>query len=403
MHALAKEGNKGAALVNKIRDQKENLIGAILLGNNVVNIAASAVATGVLITIFGAEGVFYATIVMTALVLIFSEVLPKTYAFYNADKLAMILAPLLRIVIFLFTPVTALISKLVTWMLKVIGADVSKADSGNHLDVLRGVIDLHQGPEESVSEERAMLRSILDLGDVEIGKIMIHRKQISTIDADLPVKEIVAQVLENAYSRIPLWKDEPDNIVGVIHVKTLLREMQDHAGHVERINIRDLITEPWFVPETTTLRDQLQAFRKRREHFALVVDEYGTLRGAVTLEDILEEIVGDIDDEKDDVVAGVRRQPNGSYMIDGDVTIRELNREYEWALPDGEDYSTIAGLLLHESESLPEVGQSFRFFGFRFDVVKRQRNHIALVRVTPPQVLAAEDQRKVAGKFNAIR
>jgi Mg2+/Co2+ transporter CorB len=254
------------------------------------------------------------------------------------------------------------------------------------MDMLRGAIERHQeGAQATVSEQRAMLHSVLDLHNLDVGKAMTHRKHVETIDLDQSPELTVEELLESHYSRLPLWKDQPENIIGVVHVKSVLKEMYTKGITAKDIDLASIAVEPWFVPNTTTLFDQLQAFRARREHFALVVDEYGSYMGIITLEDILEEIVGGIDDETDEIVTGVRRQPNGSYMIDGTVTVRELNREFGWNLPEG-DYSTLAGLVLFQSQRLPEVGQSFNFFDFRFDVVRRQRHQITLVRVTPPDV-----------------
>ena len=246
------------------------------------------------------------------------------------------------------------------------------------------MIDMHTGPEEETQEQRAMLRSVLDLEHVEVCEIMTHRKNVMMVDASKSQTQIVEEVLDSPYTRLPLWKDDFDNIIGVIHVKMLIKELRAHEGNVTTPDIESLVTEPWFIPETTTLFDQLQAFRQRREHFAIVVDEYGSYMGIVTLEDIIEEIVGEIEDEMDEIVAGVRKQPNGTFLVDGDVTIRDLNREFDWDLPD-EDYSTIAGLILHEAQIIPDPGQSFNFYGMRFDVVKRQRNQITLVRITSPK------------------
>lgn len=393
LHALAKEGNKRAALVNKIRDKKDRMIGALLLGNNLVNILASALATSVLIKLFGEAGVVYATLVMTLLVLIFAEVLPKTYALHFADKMAMAIAPIMHVVTIVLAPITELITRIVRTVLKALGEDITRVSaSGSHLEVLRGVIDMHTGPEEETNEQRAMLRSVLDLVNVEVEDIMTHRKNVLMIDAATPMDKIVDEVLDSPYTRLPVWKDDTDNIIGVIHVKALLKDMRAHDGKVSMPDVEALATDPWFVPETTTLFDQLQAFRQRREHFAIVVDEYGAYMGIVTLEDVIEEIVGEIEDETDEIVAGVRKQTNGTLLVEGDVTIRDLNREYDWELPD-EDYSTIAGLMLHEAQMIPEVGQSFNFFGMRFDVVKRQRNQITLVRITPDE---AAKQKEVA-------
>lgn len=382
LHGLAKEGNKRAQIVNKLRERKERLIGGLLLGNNLVNILASAIATSVMIKLVGEAGVFYATLVMTLLVLIFAEVLPKTYALHFADAMSMKIAPVIRIVIAIFAPVTEMVSRIVTLVLKTFGVDISVVAMGSDVEELRGVIDMHRGPDREVEDQRAMLRSILDLVEVEVGEIMTHRKNVSMIDLSQPVQKIIEEVLDSPYTRLPVWKDDPENILGVIHVKALLKELQLQQGKVAKISVEDLASDPWFVPDTTSLYHQLQEFRLRREHFALVVDEYGSFMGIVTLEDILEEIVGEIEDETDEMVSGVRKLPNGSYLVEGSVTIRDLDREFEWDLPD-EDYATIAGLILHESQTIPEAGQTFNFFGFKFDVIRRQRNQITLIRVTP--------------------
>lgn len=255
--------------------------------------------------------------------------------------------------------------------------------SDRHADQLRGAIEQHRGAEAELTQERQMLRSILDLGNVTVAEIMTHRRSVEAIDADLPPKDVVAAMLGSPYTRMPLCQGGLENILGILHAKDVLRALQAAGSDPGRLDIRRIATRPWFIPDTTSLLDQLQAFRTRREHFAIVVDEYGDLQGVVTLEDILEEIVGDIVDEHDLPVAGVRPQPNGSFLVDGTVTIRDLNRRFEWRLPDAEA-STIAGLVLYEARRLPDVGQAFTFHGFRFEILRRQRNQITAVRVTPP-------------------
>jgi len=386
MHGMAAEGNRRAALVNDLRDHKDRLIGAILLGNNLVNILSSALATSLLLNLVGEAGVAVATLGMTLLILIFSEVLPKTYALHYADRAALAVAPALRLLVLLLSPVTMAITAIVRGVLRLLGTDVTNVTVGDHVDELRGVIELHRGPEEEVKHERAMLRSILDLGDVEVVEVMTHRRNVVAVDAGQPAEKIVDEVLASPFTRVPLWEGTPDNVIGILHVKALLREVRARDGQTGGIDIKAIAAKPWFIPDTTTLLDQLQEFRRRREHFALVVDEYGSLLGIVTLEDILEEIVGDISDELDVQVAGVRPQPNGTYLVDGWVTIRDLNREYEWGLPD-EQASTIAGLVLYEARRIPEVGQSFSFYGFRFEILRRQRNQITQLRITPPDHL----------------
>ncbi len=383
MHSAEKGGDKRAGVVLKILDHKERMIGALLLGNNIVNITASSVAAGLLIQLFGEAGVIYASAIMTVLVVIFSEVMPKTYAIHHADSMSRLVAPIINLIIFIFSPITNIITRVVRGALKLVGVDISKVKEGDHLEVLRGVIDMHQGPEETVQKQRVMLRSILELADVTVDEVMIHRKSVLMLDVNSPLDKLIGEIVRCPYSRIPIYRDTPDNIVGLIHTKWLLREMRDSGNKLTMLNIESISSEPWFIPDTTTLYDQLQAFRDRGEHFAFIVDEYGSFEGIVTLEDILEEIVGEISDEHDQRMPGVRKQMGGTYLVNGNVTIRDLRREFDWGLPD-DDYTTIAGLLLYETRSLPMTGQHFRFHDFQFDIVRRHRNQITLVRVTPP-------------------
>ena len=387
MHQMAQKGDRRAATVERLHAKTERLIGAILLGNNLVNILASALATSLMIAAYGEAGVAYATIVMTLMILILAEILPKTYAFKNANRTALWVAPVVNALVFVLAPVTHAIQLVTRAMFKAFGVDFdSGAMLGGQAAELRGAIELHAGDDQSVRHERAMLRSVLDLADVQVGEIMIHRKNVDAIDADEVPRSIVDQVLASPYTRIPLWRGKTDNVVAVLHVKALLREVRAQDRRIEDVDIASLAAKPWFIPESTTLLDQLLAFRDRHEHFSLVVDEYGSLMGIVTLEDILEEIVGDISDEHDVVVTGARGHSDGSFTVWGSVTIRDLNREFEWNLPD-EEAATVAGLVLHESRRIPEVGQAFMFHDFRFEILTRHRHQITSVRITPPMEL----------------
>ena len=384
MYHMEQSGNRRASLVNRLRDDNQRLIGAILLGNNLVNILASSLATSILIQTFGEAGIAYATLGMTLLVLVFAEVLPKTYAIYTADKSALAVAPIINAIVIVSSPFVHAINAVAGGTLRLFGIDITTVQDDQVSETeLRGAIDLHDGEEKVVRHERAMLRSVLDLDDVQVAEIMTHRKNVSAIDADTPAAELVKQVVESPFTRIPIWRDNYDNIVGVLHAKALLRRMWAHSDITESLNIDQLAADPWFIPEQTPLFDQLEAFRERREHFALVVDEYGSFLGVVTLEDILEEIVGNIDDEHDDQVSGVTPQSDGSFLVDGRITIRDLNREFEWGLPD-EIAATVAGLLLHEARRIPDVGQRFLFYGFRFDILERRGHQITRVRISPP-------------------
>ncbi len=402
MHTLENDGNKRAKLVNRLREHKDRLIGGLLLGNNLVNISASALATAVLIKVFGEAGLAYATIGVTALVLVFSEVMPKTYALMYPDRVALRVAPLVAFVVGVFSPVVHTVSRIVNAIFHLLGVDKDTHSVAAQEEELRGAIELlgDEGDDSAGGQEkRAMLRSILDLADVQVEEIMVHRKNVRMINGDWPMDKIVDEVLGSSFTRIPLWKESPDNIIGIIHARLLMQELRNCKGNVDCVDISKTMMEPWFIPESTTLFDQLQAFRRRREHFAIMVDEYGALMGVITLEDILEEIVGQIDDERDMAVQGVRAQQDGSYLVDGKVTIRDLNREFGWRLPD-EDYSTLAGLLLFETQRIPNVGQTFNFHDFRFDILKKQRNQLTLVRVTP---LLGEDDESGAWRLKEGR
>jgi Mg2+/Co2+ transporter CorB len=384
IHQLATKGNRRARIVLNLHDHKDRLIGAILLGNNIVNIFGSALATYMFLKIFGDAGVFYATMTMTLLIVIFAEVLPKTYAITHADRSALVVAEPIRIVVTLLAPITAAIQWFARMTVAPFGVKLAADLSIEHdEEELRGAIDLHDGAEPELRQERQMLQSILDLDDVGVEAIMTHRQTVTMIDIDDAPADIVNQALASPFTRLPLYKGDPDNIVGILHAKALLREVHTIGDQLEDVDFSSLAANPWFIPDTTTLLDQLQAFRAKREHFAIVVDEYGAFKGIVTLEDILEEIVGSIEDEHDIAVSGVRPQTDGTYVISGTVTLRDLNREFEWHLPD-DQAATLAGLLLHASRRIPESGQVFTFYGYRFEILRRHRNQITSICVTPP-------------------
>jgi len=374
---LAKEGSKSAKTVEDLKDHPERLIGGILLGNNLVNILASALATSVLIQIFGETGVVYATIVMTTLVLIFAEVMPKTYAISRPDHMATVVAPAINAVVIILSPVVLLVQRIVRFTLNTFGIDVSEKDdflAPN--EVIRSTIELHAQDGGIVKEHKDMLGSILDLDDVTVEDVMVHRKNIMMIDGEQSNTAIFQQLIEAPYTRIPLYKEDHDEIIGILHAKDVLRALSKPGMTAEQLDISAIMSEPWFVPDTSTLREQLNAFIERKAHFALVVDEYGALMGLITLEDILEEIVGDITDEHDDETNdGITQEMDGRVVVEGIVTIRDLNRHMDWSLPD-DRATTIAGLVIDVARVIPVKGQKLQAYGFEFEVLKRQRNQI---------------------------
>jgi Mg2+/Co2+ transporter CorB len=389
MHQLEREGDIPARRVNRLLGDQETMIGAILLGNNVVNILASALTTAAFSAAFpGAIGVAAATVIMTVLIVIFGEILPKTLALTRADDVARALSLPTAGLVRLFGPVANGAQWIVRHTLRPFGIrlDMETDVLAAHAEI-RGAVEYHHSEGTVEETDRQMLGGVLDLADLAVSEIMVHRVTMDTLDADLPPRELIRAALDSRHTRLPLYRDEPENIVGVLHSKDLARAIAN-VDRLEDVDLASVMREPWFIPDTTTAKDQLSAFLQRRNHFALVVDEYGALQGLVTLEDILEEIVGDITDEHDAPAPagfdqGVERAADGSVAVDGAVTIRDLNRAMDWTLPDDEAV-TVAGLVIHEAQTIPDPGQVFNFHGQRFQVLAKERNQLTALRVWPP-------------------
>jgi Mg2+/Co2+ transporter CorB len=387
LRAQADRGSKGAERALRMTEDSERLIGSVLLGNNVVNILAASLATALFTRLFGESGVALATLVMTLLVLIFAEVLPKTYAITNAEKTAARVSPVIAVVIFLFSPIVGAVRILVRGVLRLFGVQTdpdSKILSAR--EEIAGAITLGHSEGAVEKEPRDRLLGALDLHERMVEEIMLHRSKIEMINADATPEEILSQALQSPHTRLPVYRGETENIIGVIHAKDLLRAMDgltrgENAKGIENFRITDVAMKPYFVPDTTTLDEQMRQFLRRKTHFALVVDEYGALRGLITLEDILEEIVGEITDEFDvDEAPQLKPGPDGHFLIDGAMTIRDFNRATDWSLPD-EEANTVAGLVIHEAQTIPVIGQAFSFHGFRFEVVARENNRLTQIKI----------------------
>ena len=390
MHQLERDGDKAAGRVNTLLSDQETMIGAVLLSYNLINILSSALATAFITKLVpGAWGVALATAIMTVLVVVFVEVLPKTLAIVHADDVARTLSGPMLAAVRVLGPIIWAVQMVVRRTLRLFGVTLSpETDVLAAHEEIRGAVEYHHSEGAVESGDRRMLGGVLDLAEMTVSEVMVHRKSMTLFDADLPTRELVSRALTSEHSRLPLYRGEPDNIVGVLHTKDLFRAMATVDGEANDIDLAAVMRDPWFIPETTHLKEQLEAFLKARRHFALVVDEYGALQGLVTLEDILEEIVGEIDDEHDEAIQGVRRQPDGWVHVDGEVTVRDLNRALDWNLPD--DHAvTVAGLVIHEARAIPDAGQVFRFHGHQFRILKRQRHQITQLAVGPP-IEAAE-------------
>ena len=380
MATLEKEGDVKAARVNQLLEERADMIGAILLGSNLVTIGASAIATIIFTRLYGEAGAALSTIILTPLLLIFGEILPKSMAINGADDISRSVSFPVKIMVKILAPIMFVITGLVSLLMKMMGIKGEVYTTEQALAEIRGAVELGRQSGHLEKEDQDRLGGILDLKDLDVSDIMVHRKSMKTLDISNPPREILNQIISTPHSRVPLYKDEAENIVGVLHTKDLLRAIAENNGDIDSLDIEKIMKTPWFVPDTTTLQEQLEEFLKQRNHFALVVDEYGVLQGLVTLEDVLEEIVGEIVDEHDIQKTGIRPQADGSINVDGWLPIRDLNRFKDWDLPD-EDAVTVAGLVLHEAQSIPNVGQSFSFHGFRFVVLRKQRNQILALRI----------------------
>ncbi|HBB84307.1 MAG TPA: hypothetical protein DC031_13800 [Sulfitobacter sp.] len=391
LRAQADKGSSGAIRALKITEDNERLIGSVLLGNNLVNILAASMATALFTRLFGESGVALATLVMTLLVLVFSEVLPKTYAITNAETAAALVSRPISLVVFMFSPVVTAVRYFVRGVLRLFGVQI---DPDSNILAVREEIAgaLQLGHSEGVveKEDRDRILGALDLRERAVEEVMLHRSGIEMIDAASDPTDIMEKCLQSNHTRLPVFRDDPENIIGVIHAKDLLRAMykliggpNGNAAALKGFNVADVVMKPYFVPETSTLDEQMRQFLRRRTHFALVVDEYGSLQGLITLEDILEEIVGEITDEFDpDADHPLKQSEDGHLMVEGAMTIRDLNRATDWSLPDDEA-NTIAGLVIHEAQMIPTVGQVFSFHGFRFEVIERDGNRITQLKIRP--------------------
>ncbi len=377
IHQLEKKKNPRAKIVNFLKLQKEKLIGTLLLGNNLVNTLATAIATSFIINYSNnsEKAIIYSTCIMTILILLFGEIIPKTIAINKAEKYSLLFSPIIRFLVKILSPFTNLIHYFTHSILKIFKFKIS-TDIGTTEDELRGAIDLHAKTEGS-RHEKDMLQSILDLDDLQVKEIMTHRKNIEVIYVNNSINANIKKILKSQYTRLPLYDKNSDKILGILNVKDVLKIKNN-----KKLDLKTIAKNPWFIPETTSVLDQLQEFKKKQRHLAFVVDEYGTLMGIVTLEDVIEEIVGDIEDEHDIKIKGAKRLKDGNFTINGNVTIRDVNREFGWNLPDNKA-STLAGLIFYEIKTIPEPGKIFSFYNYRFEIIKAKKNHIEIVKVTP--------------------
>ena len=378
---LQKKGEAGAERMLALLEDEERTTAALALAQGVVLILAVAGTTVLLARLSMPLEILIGAVLVALAFAFFGFALPRALAAARPENVAMALAGPMTAATAVMGGLATLLDRAARGLLRLSGREGQQDGQSVH-EELRETIDLHIKEGTVIKNDRDMLSGILAMQDLEVADIMVHRTKMTMIDGAEDPKEIVAKVLKSGHTRIPVWKDSPDNIVGVLHAKNLFAALQKHNGDATKIDLEDILLPPWFVPDTRAIPDQLNAFLKRKSHFAIVVDEYGEVQGLVTLEDIIEEIVGDIKDEHDAVASGVRPKPDGSYLVDGGVPIRDLNRAFDWTLPDAEA-NTLAGLVIHEARMIPEVGQTFVFHGFRFEILKKRRHQITALRMMP--------------------
>ena len=382
IHKLANKGDKNALRVLRLIEKKNDLVSSILVGNNFVNILASALATAILIKFYGDDGVIYSTIVMSVLIVIFAEILPKNIALLKPDRYALTLSFILTFFLKFFSPFVYIIKKFNLLIFKIFNIEKQKVTDASVREDIRNIINMHEDEGILLKDERDMLNGILDLKEMTVEKIMTHRKNIYSINIDQP-EEYFKKISQSSFSRIPVWKESPNNILGVVHAKKLLANINE-SGKIDLKNINDSTLDPWFIPETTKVKDQLNAFIDRHEKIAFVVDEYGELMGLISLEDIIEEIVGNIFDESDLSTIGIRKIGKNIFRVRGDVNIRDMNRTLDLNLNE-KNSSTVAGFLIYETETFPDVGQTFKFNNILFEILNKKNNQITQLKVTLPE------------------
>jgi Mg2+/Co2+ transporter CorB len=380
-HRMVNDGNKRAKKLEKLLKIREKVISTMLVGNNAVNILASALATSALIRLFGEAGLLYATIAMTIIVLIFAEIAPKTFAIKSPDKIALFLAPTIDILVKILFPLTHLIQKIVDSFANLFFTKSVAKSQDAELEEIRDTVDLKAKEGAIFKYDKDLIDGVLDLSDTEISEIMVHRKDIESINIDLPIAEIINSALSISYTRIPLWRSNKENVVAILNVRKLLKALHLYEGDIEKFELTSAVSEPWFVPASNTLRSQLFAFRKRKKRFSLVVDEYGSLLGLLTLEDILEEIVGEIKEQDDGLEINIIKIKSGAYKITGKTLIRDINKKLEWDVAENDQAYNLAAFIISNLGRIPEEKESFAIDGYHFEILKRKNHDLILVKV----------------------
>ena len=376
-----KQGAKKAEYAKKIIETKENVITALLLSNNLVNVLASSLATAFFYNLFGVSGIFYATLLMTIMLVIFAEVLPKTYSINKPTRTAIIISPLIYYLTRILHPFVLMIKSVVNIFIKKIIKSNEKIRDQQSEEELLGVIDLYKTSNPDSEHEKEMLQSILNLNDTTVEEVFTHRKNIYSIDINLNFQKIIDLINNSKFTRIPFWENNPENIIGIIDKRTLNIGIDSSENKKDKKIILSFLKKPWFIPETTNLLDQLVSFKKKREHLSFVVDEYGELLGLITLEDIIEEIVGEIVDELDSPISTFGFNNEGKIISDGSINIKDLYKEFNLELKETEAI-TLGGYVMNIAKRIPLYGEIVRDDFFEYKVLSHSRKQILRLEIS---------------------
>lgn len=381
IHRLATSGNKRAKRLQNLLQQRDHVVSVMLLANNVVNIAASTLTTSLLLQIFGEIGLVYATVFLTVIVIVFGEILPKNIAIKSPDGVALFFSFLIFYLFKIFAPIIGVVQKFVSFPINLIFGQPTQRDKEAELEEIRDTVDLKAKEGVIFKYDKDLLDGVLDLSDTEISEIMVHRRDIRSLNIDLSISEIVSQVNDLNFTRIPLWKGDKENIVAVLNVRKLLSGLYFHKGEIEDFDFSSATSEPWFVPSSNSLRTQLFNFRKKKKRFALVVDEYGSLVGMITLEDIIEEIVGEIKEQDDKSTIGIIKTKSGAYKIPGRMLIRDLNKKLELDLPEDEDAHNLSAFIISSLGRIPSEKETITIGNHTFQILNKKGSDLILIKV----------------------
>jgi len=352
---LVEQNKKGIRLVKTLKDNNQRLIITILIGNNVVNIAASSIATSIAIKIFDSNAIGIAVGIMTILILVFGEIIPKNIAMAKNEWLAIASAPVVQFLQIILLPIIKLLEYFTILISSPFEGDNSEPIITE--EEIKSVVSLGEEIGEVEEDERIMIHNIFRFSDLRADEIMIDRTHVFSIDSDTKISDAAEQIVEKGYSRIPVYEEKPDHIIGILYTKDILRAVLSGESQEK---VKGLVRTAMFIPETILLDDLLTEFQKEKVHLALVTDEHGGISGLITIEDILEEIVGDIYDETDNEEIMIRKVDDIKSIVKGETEIEEVNRELHLNLSEKEDYETISGFILSELRFIPEVGEELK-------------------------------------------